>query len=231
MATPFTTLHHAGHGAPDLSRRATNGAWSAHPSHGVRRRDVDRPRAAVLRGAEQASRSGCAGEAGTRADCRASSISSPTSTATWRSCSAGSDHRLHVPRQLRRARDHLQDRLLRAWAVGEDDQPALHLQSGSAGPARVNGVARDADRPHALLRFPAARPRQRSPDSRRASSCTRCPGRSTTRRRASSCSRARTASCSWPTASAGSWTRTSRACRTCTRTSRSRASTRATCRS
>ncbi len=41
---------------------------------------------------------------------------------------------------------------------------------------RAHGVARHPDRPHAVLRLPAARSRRRSRGSRPSSSCTRCPG-------------------------------------------------------
>ena len=53
----------------------------------------------------------------------------------------------------------MQDRLLRAGPVREDDELALHLRAGARRPQRQDGVARDADRPHAVLRLPAARPR------------------------------------------------------------------------
>ena len=64
-----------------------------------------------------------------------------------------------VTRQLRHPRDHVQDRLLRTGPVRKDDEPALHLRPGARRPERQDGVAGDADRPHAVLRLPAARPR------------------------------------------------------------------------
>src|SRR5207302_1360042 len=54
--------------------------------------------------------------------------------------------------------DHLQDRLLRAWALRQDDQPALRLRAGPRRPAGADGLARHADRPHPVLRLPPDRP-------------------------------------------------------------------------
>src|SRR3989454_6784121 len=53
----------------------------------------------------------------------------------------------------------MQDRLLRAGALGEDDQPALHLWPRAGLPPRAHGLPRYPNRPHAVLRLPADRPR------------------------------------------------------------------------
>ena len=53
MATPFTTLHHPGQERQIFLGELATARGVSHSSHGVRRRDVDRARAALLRRAER----------------------------------------------------------------------------------------------------------------------------------------------------------------------------------
>ncbi len=76
---------------------------------------------------------------------------SPTRTST--PCSPNELH------QLRRPRDQLQDRLLRSRSVRQDDQPPVHLREVEPAAEGQADLARDRDRPHPVLRLPAARPR------------------------------------------------------------------------
>src|SRR2546427_12229656 len=62
-----------------------------------------------------------------------------------------------VPGQLHDPRDHVQNRLLRTGTVRKDDESPLRLRARTGNPSRPDGVARHADRPHAVLRFPAHR--------------------------------------------------------------------------
>src|SRR5688572_30477637 len=74
------------------------------------------------------------------------------------SCSGPEGASAHVDDQLRLARDQLQDRLLRARARWQDDEPRARLRQGGAGVAGEDDLARDGNRTHALLRLPSSRP-------------------------------------------------------------------------
>ena len=113
----------------------------------------------------------------------------------------------------------------------QDDESRARLRQGAARHARQAHLARDGDRAHAVLRFPAGGPRARSAASRRGSTSTPCPARCTTTRAGSSSSRAWTASCSSPTRRWSGWRRTRRPCRTCTTTWPSTGTTSRRCRS
>ena len=97
-------------------------------------------------------------------------------TRTSTTCSANNPEGRDVLHQLRLARDQLQDRLLRPRPVREDDQPAVHLREDQARREGQADLAGHRDRPHAVLRLPAAGPGHDPRASRRASTSTRCPG-------------------------------------------------------
>ena len=61
--------------------------------------------------------------------------------------------------QLQHDADGGQGRVLRPGSVRQDDQPPVHLRPHLAGQPRRDGLARDRDRPHPLLRPPADRRR------------------------------------------------------------------------
>src|SRR6185436_10308081 len=63
------------------------------------------------------------------------------------------DHELY---QLLVPRDQLQDRLLRARPVREDDESSVHLQQDQPRGEGQDDLARDRDRAHLVLRLPAA---------------------------------------------------------------------------
>src|SRR5579862_6947059 len=80
-------------------------------------------------------------------------ISSRSSIVISSFCSAD-----NVARQLFYPRDHVQDRLLRPWAVGEDVEFALHLRAGAGRSKREDGLAGHPDGSHAVLRLLATGP-------------------------------------------------------------------------
>ena len=96
------------------------------------------------------------------------------------------DNRGYGLLQLRHDADGGQDRLLRSWPVREDHEPPPHLRAHVPRLPRRDGVARDGDRPDALLSTSCRSTSASSAGSRRACSSTRCPARSSTTRLASS---------------------------------------------
>ena len=140
------------------------------------------------------------------------------------------DGNANVSRQLHRARDHLQDRLLRTGPVRQDDEPAVCLRPGARGPPRPHGLAGHPDRSDPVLRLPAARAGLDLRLHHQVPALHRAGAELLQRRPGSWCSRAPTAWCSWPTARPGASTTIWRACRTCRTTCWPRAWTSGSCR-
>src|SRR5688572_9552895 len=78
---------------------------------------------------------------------------SPTRTSTTSSTTEALRDELH---QLHGPGDQLQDRLLRAWPLREDDEPAIHLRTDEPRGKGEDDQPCDGDRTHAVLRLSAA---------------------------------------------------------------------------
>ncbi len=129
-----------------------------------------------------------------------------------------------------RSGDQREDRLLRARAQRQDDEPRTDLRADAVPLQGQDGLDEDENRPNALLRFLAPRARRHQRVQRRGCCSTPSRDRCTTTRRASSFSKARTPSCSSRTPPLPRWRRTSRVFGTSRRTSTSSGSRSTRCR-
>src|SRR5512140_2276030 len=83
---------------------------------------------------------------------------SPTTTSTISSTTSAPSRPTPTPYELHQllvARDQLQDRLLRAGPVREDDESPVHLQQDQPGGEGQDDLARHRDRANPVLRLPA----------------------------------------------------------------------------